>query len=65
MGMGILIVTSKICKFWVFLILLKINGSRSVKTRQLINIFIKEYLYGFVLFTEVSTPLHYNDLYAS
>ena len=63
MGMGILTVESRIYKFGVFsnkgtLILLKINGSRSANSRQLLSILIKEHLNGFTLFTEVSTLLH-------
>ena len=63
MGMGILTFRSKIYKFGVFsnkgiLILLRMNGSRSMKSRQLLSIFIEEHLNGFVLFTEGSTLLH-------
>ena len=62
--MGILTVKSKLYKFGVFskkriLTLLKMNGPRSVNSRQLLSMFIKEHLNGFVLFTEMSTPLHY------
>ena len=63
MGMGILTVESRIYKCGVFsnkgiLILLKINGSRSVNSRKLLNIFMKEHLNSFILFTKVSTLLH-------
>ena len=64
MEMAILTVKSKMYMFGVFsnigiLILLKINGSRSVNSRRRINVLIKDHLYGFVLFTQMSTPLHY------
>ena len=56
MDMGILTVKSKIYEFGVFsnkgnLILLKIKGSRSVKSRQLLRIFIEEDLDGLIQFT--------------